>query len=105
MLSRNPPLAWARNLLGGMLTLALVLAAPAAAQEDLTPLDVLMLKSVSGAYPSPGGDVVVFTRSDPRGPDEGVGGGVRVAVDAFGGEIEPRHGRPVDLRLLPGALS
>ena len=75
MLSRTPRLARTRALLGGLLTLAVILAAPVAAQEDLTPLDVLMLKSVTGAYPSPDGAQVVFTRSVPRGPEDGPGGG------------------------------
>lgn len=43
---------------------------PVRAQEDLTPLDVVLLKSVSGVFPSPDGDRVVFTRSEPRTPDQ-----------------------------------
>ncbi len=59
----------------GTLALVLLLPFPLRAQEDLTPLDVLMLESVTGAYPSPDGTRVAFTRSVPRGPEEGVGGG------------------------------
>ncbi len=75
MLSRPHPMAGTRAALLGMVTLALLHALPASAQEDLTPLDALMLKSVSGVYPSPDGTQVVFTRSIPRSPAEGVGGG------------------------------
>jgi dipeptidyl aminopeptidase/acylaminoacyl peptidase len=72
-LNRRPVLAaltWA-----GLLGSVVALAAPAAAQEDFTPLDMLMLRSVSGAYPSPDGDRIAFTRSVPRGPEDGPGYG------------------------------
>ncbi len=77
MESRAIPLSRSRPSLGvpGLLALALLLPVAASAQEDLTPLDVLMLRSVSGAYPSPDGTTIVFTRSVPRGPEDGVGGG------------------------------
>jgi dipeptidyl aminopeptidase/acylaminoacyl peptidase len=77
MESRAIPLSRSRPSLGvpGLLALALLLPVATSAQEDLTPLDVLMLRSVSGAYPSPDGTTIVFTRSVPRGPEDGVGGG------------------------------
>jgi dipeptidyl aminopeptidase/acylaminoacyl peptidase len=61
--------------LGGFLLVFLLLPLRVSAQDDLTALDVLMLKSVSGAHPSPDGTHVVFTRSVPMGPEDGVGGG------------------------------
>lgn len=67
----------------------LALAAPphstAQAARDLTPLDVLLLKSVSGVFPSPDGSVLAFTRSEPRGPDAGVGAGYSVLYVLDGG--------------------
>jgi dipeptidyl aminopeptidase/acylaminoacyl peptidase len=46
-----------------------LLHAPRAeAQRDLSPLDVVTLRSVSGVYPSPDGAHLAFTRSEPRTP-------------------------------------
>ncbi|HEX9631398.1 MAG TPA: alpha/beta fold hydrolase [Gemmatimonadales bacterium] len=47
---------------------AFLVAPPLAAQRDLTPLDVVTMKSVTGAIPSPDGSRIAFTRSEPRGP-------------------------------------
>jgi dipeptidyl aminopeptidase/acylaminoacyl peptidase len=75
-----------------LLFLLASVAAPGSsvAQEGLSPLDVVMLRSVSGVYPSPDGDRVAFTRSIPRGPDQGVGGGFTnlfiVDTEGDGGE-------------------
>jgi dipeptidyl aminopeptidase/acylaminoacyl peptidase len=57
------------------IALAIALPSIAAAQRQLTPHDVVMMKSVGGVYPSPDGSQVAFTRSEPRGPEDGVGGG------------------------------
>jgi dipeptidyl aminopeptidase/acylaminoacyl peptidase len=38
-------------------------------------MDVVMLQSVTGAYPSPDGSRIAFTRSIPRGPEDGPGRG------------------------------
>jgi len=57
------------------LVLSAGLAGPAAAQRQLTPHDVVMMRSVSGAYPSPDGTLVAFSRSEPRGPQDTPGGG------------------------------
>ena len=73
MLWKNPRLVRARTLVCGLIASAAILASPLVAQEDFTPLDALMLKSVSGAYPSPAGDAVVFTRSEPRVPAQAPG--------------------------------
>jgi dipeptidyl aminopeptidase/acylaminoacyl peptidase len=43
--------------------------------RDLTPLDVVLMKSVTGAFPSPDGSLMAFTRSDPRPPEHGPGAG------------------------------
>ncbi len=72
-----------------IVAVAPVAVAPVAvAQGDLTPLDVLSLETVSGAYPSPDGATVLFTRSVPRAPDEGVGSGFSqlYLLSAAGGE-------------------
>ncbi len=53
---------------------AVLLAPTAWAQRDLTPLDVVTMKSVSGVYPSPDGATIAFTRSEPRGPADPSGG-------------------------------
>lgn len=45
------------------------------AQDDLSPLEVVMLRSVGGVYPSPDGGMIAFTRSIPRGPEDGPGRG------------------------------
>jgi dipeptidyl aminopeptidase/acylaminoacyl peptidase len=56
-----------RQMVG--VAIASVLLAPNAwAQRHLTALDVVTMKSVSGAYPSPDGTRIAFTRSEPRGP-------------------------------------
>lgn len=92
----------ARPFLAPFLVLLAVsaLAAPhhadAQAGRDLTPLDVLLTRSVSGVHPSPDGSVLAFTRSEPRGPDAGVGAGYSVlyALDGTGGEralTDPRR--------------
>ncbi len=49
---------------------ALLVPVAVAAQQDLTPLDVVTLKSVGGVYPSPDGKMIAFTRSEPRMPDD-----------------------------------
>jgi dipeptidyl aminopeptidase/acylaminoacyl peptidase len=43
--------------------------------RDLTPLDVVLMKSVTGAFPSPDGSLIAFTRSEPRPPEDGPGAG------------------------------
>jgi len=43
--------------------------------RDLTPLDVVLMQSVTGAFPSPDGSLVAFTRSEPRPPEDGPGAG------------------------------
>ena len=43
------------------------------AQRELTPLDVVTMKSVSGVYPSPDGTRIAFTRSEPRTPGDAPG--------------------------------
>ena len=48
--------------------LALLIAPPLLAQRDLTPLDVVTMKSVAGVFPSPDGRRIAFTRSEPRRP-------------------------------------
>ena len=49
-------------------------SAPAFAQRDLTPLDVVSLKSVGSVYPSPDGRQIAFTRVAPRAPQDPPGG-------------------------------
>jgi len=56
-----------RRLLSFIALMAFV-ASPVLAQRDLTPADVVMLKSVAGVFPSPDGARIAFTRSEPRGP-------------------------------------
>lgn len=56
-----------KRLLVGI-ALVLVAASPLVAQRDLTPLDVVTMKSVTGVFPSPDGRRIAFTRSEPRGP-------------------------------------
>jgi dipeptidyl aminopeptidase/acylaminoacyl peptidase len=51
-----------------VLCLAFLIASPLLAQRALTPLDVVTMKSVAGAFPSPDGSRIAFTRSEPRGP-------------------------------------
>jgi len=58
-----------------LLLLAVAWPEAALAQRDLTPMDVVMLQSVTGAYPSPDGSRIAFTRSIPRGPEDGPGRG------------------------------
>ncbi len=72
------------------LAASLVPPLDAVAQEELTPLDVVMLQSVSGVYPAPDGSSIAFTRSVPRGPEDGVGGGFTelFLVDAVPGRPE-----------------
>ncbi|MFG1691258.1 alpha/beta fold hydrolase [Gemmatimonadota bacterium] len=71
-----------------ILALGLLLSAGAWYHGELTPLDVLLLKSVTGVYPSPDGTTVAFTRSIPRGPEDGTGGGFTdlFMLDDEGGE-------------------
>ncbi|MCK5650160.1 MAG: S9 family peptidase [Gemmatimonadetes bacterium] len=71
-----------------ILALGLLLSAGAWYQGELTPLDVLMLKSVTGVYPSPDGATIAFTRSIPRGSEDGTGGGFTdlFMLDDAGGE-------------------
>jgi dipeptidyl aminopeptidase/acylaminoacyl peptidase len=45
-----------------------------AAQRDLSPLDVVTMRSVSGVYPSPDGTQIAFTRTEPRTPRDAPGG-------------------------------
>ena len=45
-----------------------VVAGPLAAQRALTPMDVVLMRSVSGVHPSPDGARIAFTRSEPRRP-------------------------------------
>ncbi len=71
------------------LVLALGFPAMAVAQGQLTPYDVVMMKSVSGVYPSPDGSEIAFTRSEPRGPEDGVGGGY-TTLHLLGGDHGPR---------------
>ncbi len=56
---------------------ALVLSQHAQAQDarDLTPLDVVLMKSVNGVFPSPDGSLIAFSRSEPRPPEDGPGAG------------------------------
>jgi len=65
-----------------------LVTAPAAAQRDLTPLDVVTLKSVGGVYPSPDGTRLAFTRSEPRLPTDRPGAAYTTLylVDADGTE-------------------
>jgi dipeptidyl aminopeptidase/acylaminoacyl peptidase len=67
--------------------LSLLVAPAASAQRDLTPLDVVTMRSVSGVYPSPNGIRVAFTRTEPRTPAGEPGsayGGLYLLVDAEG---------------------
>ncbi len=52
------------------LVLLCLYGSPALAQRDLTPVDVVTLKSVSGVYPSRDGARIAFTRSEPRLPTD-----------------------------------
>ncbi|MDH5197772.1 MAG: alpha/beta fold hydrolase, partial [Gemmatimonadota bacterium] len=52
------------------LLLALLVAPPLMAQRDLTPLDVVTMKTVSDVLPSPDGTRIAFTRSEPRLPSD-----------------------------------
>ncbi len=65
-------LAWAPV---AALLVGLPVTATGQASRDLTPFDVMMLRSVSGVYPSPAGGGIAFTRSEPRGTADGPGGG------------------------------
>lgn len=58
-----------------ILVLALLIPTGGEAQNQLTPYDVVMMKSVAGVYPSPDGSRIVYTLSEPRTPDDGIGGG------------------------------
>ncbi|NIM48793.1 MAG: hypothetical protein GTO22_05965 [Gemmatimonadales bacterium] len=53
--------------------IALLVPIGVMAQQELTPLDVVTLKSVSGVYPSPDGTRIAFTRTEPRTPDDSPG--------------------------------
>jgi dipeptidyl aminopeptidase/acylaminoacyl peptidase len=53
--------------------LVLLAAFPLAAQRELTPLDVVTMRSVSGVHPSPDGLWIAFTRTEPRGPADAPG--------------------------------
>jgi len=50
--------------------IALVAPTGAQAQRELTPLDVVTLRNVSGVYPSPDGRRIAFTRTEPRTPED-----------------------------------
>ena len=71
-----------------ILALGLLLSAGVWYHGELTPLDVLMLESVTGVNPSPDGTAIAFTRSIPRGPEDGTGGGYSdlFMLDDEGGE-------------------
>ena len=58
-----------------VLSLSLPQDGQAQGTRDLTPLDVVLMKSVSGAFPSPDGSLIAFTRSEPRPPEDGPGAG------------------------------
>ncbi len=67
--------------------LSVLVASTVSAQRDLTPLDVVTMRSVSGVYPSPDGSHVAFTRSEPRTPADEPGSaydGLYLLVDASG---------------------
>ena len=53
--------------------IALLAPVGLAAQQELTPLDVVTMKNVSSVYPSPDGTVIAFTRTEPRTPDDSPG--------------------------------
>ena len=53
--------------------IALLVPVGLAAQQELTPLDVVTMKSVGGVYPSPDGTMIAFTRTEPRTPDDAPG--------------------------------
>jgi len=53
--------------------IALLAPVGLAAQQELTPLDVVTMKSVGGVYPSPDGTMIAFTRTEPRTPDDAPG--------------------------------
>jgi dipeptidyl aminopeptidase/acylaminoacyl peptidase len=65
------------------------------AQRDLTVLDVVTLKSVSGVYPSPDGSRIAFSRSEPRTPEDRPGGAYTTLymLDANGEEIPLAGGK------------
>ena len=54
-------------------SIALLVPLGVSAQRELTPLDVVTMKSVSGVYPSPDGTRIAFTRSEPRTPGDAPG--------------------------------
>ncbi len=56
-----------------LVSLALLMPIGVMAQRQLTPLDAVTMKSVSGVYPSPDGARIAFTRSEPRTPDDSPG--------------------------------
>ncbi len=53
--------------------IALLVPSGVQAQRDLTPLDVVTMKNVSGVYPSPDGARIAFTRTEPRTPEDSPG--------------------------------
>jgi len=48
-------------------------AAPLRAQRDLTPLDVVTMRTVSDVFPSPVAGRIAFTRAEPRLPSDDPG--------------------------------
>jgi dipeptidyl aminopeptidase/acylaminoacyl peptidase len=68
--------------------LVLLAASPLTAQRDLTPRDVVTMRSVSAVYPSPDGARIAFTRVEPRGPADAPGGAYTglYLLDADGAE-------------------
>ncbi len=79
----------ARILLLFVLALGLGLSASAQAQRPLTPYDVVMMESAAAVYPSPDGSMIAFMRSEPRGPEDGAGGGY-TTLHMLGGNHGPR---------------
>jgi dipeptidyl aminopeptidase/acylaminoacyl peptidase len=53
-------------------------------------MDVAVMKSVTGVFPSPDGSRIAFTRSEPRGPEDAPGGAYS-ALLMLGGEHGPRR--------------
>ena len=72
-----------------VLLLAFLVASPLTAQRDLTPLDVVTMKSVAGVFPSPDGHRIAFTRSEPRRPADPPGAAYTTLslVDADGERV------------------
>ena len=55
--------------------IALLVPVALSAQQELTPLGVVTMKSVGSVYPSPDGTMIAFTLTEPRGPDDTPGPG------------------------------